>query len=232
MRSALQLQRSPRSRRESNVLASIKRSEGAHFRFFYFYLICRQLALVQETTHVRMKLVPFELAHRFTFLYVVLLANNFIFSTVRPYLTFLMNYLTFSPVKGFQDCVQVHFLAITNENVTATMISRYIALKLRQGFTPRGLLHPLKREFNRLLRQDRTAKKPVYLPFAFLLQRVSQRNYFSALFRSALRKLSLLYYQLRYSQWLAVKNTLTFDGFFFLADIAQKHGKRGKKAFR
>jgi len=229
MRSALQLRRSPQS---PPVLASIKRSEGAHFRFFYFYLICRQLVLVQEGAHVRMKLPPLELAHRFTFLYSVLLANNFIFSTVRPYLTFLMNYLTFSPVQGYQDYVQVHFLAITNENVTATMIARYIALKLRQGFTPRGLIYPLKREFSRLLRQDLTAKKPVYLPFAFLLQRVSQRNYFSALFRSALRKLSLLYHQLRYSQWLAVKNTFTFDGFLFLADIAQKHKERGTKAFR
>lgn len=232
MRSALQLRRSPQSLGEVNVLGSIKRSEGAHFRFFYFYLLCRQLALVQEGTHVRMKLAPVELAHRFTFLYTVLLANNFIFSTVRPYLTFLMTYLTFGPVKGFQDIVQLHFLAITNENVTATMIARYIALKLRQGFTPRGLLYPLKREYNRLLRQDRTAKKPVYLPFAFLLQRVSQRNYFSALFRSALLKLSLLYCQLRYAQWLAVKNTLTFDGFLFLADIALRYGAQETKVLR
>lgn len=210
----------------------IKLSEGAPFRFFYFYLLCRHLALVEEKYSVKMKVEPSELLHRFTFLYVILLANSFIFRVLRPYVTFLMNYLTLSPRHSPLDSVHVSFLAITNENVTASLVARYIALKLRQGFTPRGLLYPMKREYSRLLRLDSMLRKPLFFPFEFLLRRVSQRNYFSTLFRTVIKKLSLFYFHLRYLHLLSSKNALAFDAFLFLVDIFESFLRRRRVSRR
>lgn len=150
--------------------------------------------------------------------------NNFIFQTVAPYLTFLLNYLTTGYKNPHMQLVQVSFLGITNENITAYFIARYIALKLRQGFTTRDLLNPLRREFSRLLRFQSHERKPFRLPFEFFLRRHSHRNYFSSLFRTLLRKLASFFQKQSYASFLRLKTKLTFDG-FLLFDTLLHQGK-------
>jgi len=42
--------------------------------------------------------------------------------------------------------IQVHFFAITNFAINAKFLSRYMARKLKQGYSIKELLYPMKRE--------------------------------------------------------------------------------------
>lgn len=216
MRSALQLKDSPSRKKKRSIALSIDRCQKTHMRFFFFYLICRDLALLHDLSNVRLRTTIPELTHIFTFIYCMLSRNNFIFRTLRPYVTFLMNYLASTLHYSSLDFIEVHFLAITNENVTADFISRYIAVKLRQGFTTRSLLNPLRREFNRLIRLDANPQKIVRLPFEFFLRRYFNRRYFSSLFRNVLKKLQLFYCSYNNSLFSSRKSKISFDSFLFL----------------
>jgi len=157
MRSALQLRTSAAGatrlwRKGRFLLSSMARSEGTHVRFFYFYLVCRNMALNSERDSPRAAFSQQDLIHQFIFIHCLLSHNNVVFTFLKPYLSFLLNHLTLSHQKSYMDFVEISFLAITNENITAPFIARFIAVKLRQGFTTRELLNPLKKEFNRLLR--------------------------------------------------------------------------------
>ena len=199
-----------------SLRTSVKVCAPMQFRFFYFFLMCRNLALWTDRQHPAQGSKPGEFLHLFTFVYCILLRNNFIFQTVSPYLLFLLNYLTQSYKNPSMEFVQVSFLGITNENITASFIARFIALKLRQGFTTRDLLKPLRKEFNRLLHIDLFERKAFRFPFEFFLRRQAHRNYFSSLFRTLLKKLAFFFQRQSYTFFLRWKVKLSFDSFLFL----------------
>lgn len=190
--------------------------EGTHLRFFYFYLVCRNLALNSERDTPNDSFKQQEIIHQLGFIYCLLSYNSLLFSLLKPYLSFLLNHFTLSYKKSYMDFVEITFLVITNENITAPFIARYIAVKLRQGFTTRELLNPLKKEFNRLLHFNRGKAKSIAFPFEFFLRRCSNKEYFSSLFRTSLKKLSLFYHKQNYLLCLSNKTALSHDSFISL----------------
>lgn len=215
------LRRALRKRRRRSVELCVP----MQVRFFYFYLICRNLALLSNRNPSTLGVKPGDFLQLFTFVYCMLSRNNFIFETIRPYLLFLLNYCTKFYKNPTLEFVQVSFLGITNENVTASFIARFIALKLEQGFTTRELLNPLRKEFDRLLRIDRFERKPFRSPFEFLLRRVSHKSYFSSLFRTLLKKLSYFFQKQSYSFFLRWKSKINFDSFLFLDSLRNPPGR-------
>lgn len=212
----------PTASRSWRRRASVKVSSLIPFRFFYFYLMCRNLALFTDREHPAQGAKPGEFLHLFTFVYCILLRNHFIFQTLSPYLLFLLNFFTKTYKNPTLEFVQVSFLAITNENITAAFIARFIALKLRQGFTAWGLLKPLRREFTRLLHPDLLERKSFRLPFEFLLRRQAHKDYFSSLFRTILKKLAYFFQKQSYSFFLCWKTKLNFDSFLFLDSLCHR----------
>lgn len=202
--------------------ASVRLCVPMQFRFFYFYLICRHLVLSTERTHSSQGAKAGQFIQLFTFVYCMLLRNNFIFETLSPYLVFLLNYFTTTYKIPSMEFVQVSFLGITNENITAAFIARFIALKLRQGFTTRDLMNPLRREFGRLMKKHFLERRSHRLPFEFLLRRHSHKNYFSSLFRTLIKKLALFFQRQSYHFFLRWKTKLGFDSFLFLDSLVHR----------
>jgi len=95
-----------------------------------------------------------------------------LFSQFQLFLSFIFEILT-----QFTK-IQVHFFAITNFAINAKFLSRYLARKLKQGYSVKELLYPMKRELK-------------YIGF---VTRYPLSNYFYSLNKSSLfRKQALQY---------------------------------------
>lgn len=71
-----------------------------------------------------------------------------IYKITKPFFTFLLKFTGLILGKFFSQPLTITYMLINNNQVTGRFLSRYIALKLKQGYTVWELLSPIKKDLN------------------------------------------------------------------------------------
>lgn len=144
-----------------------------------------------------------------TFFYLglsFLIARPFFFH-ISNFFTYIFQYFSVLPI------VSVNFFLITNNQITASFLSYYIAKRLKQGYRVFQLINPLRRELNRVRRSKRT-KLRSFIKKGALPARAT-RIFYNSLFSKSLAFLFSFSKREILKKFFQKETFITYELFFF-----------------
>jgi len=163
-----------------------------------------------------------KILKRFLFGYFIFVSVGASFKAFSIFLSGLLTYIL------FYKTIIVKFFLISNENITAKFLSRFLARKLAQGYSVRELVNPIKKELSFvsfLLRNEQNFKE-----YKINELRHNSKNYktfIGGIFRGMLSLMSSLFGKF-YTNFYKINNTwLTFEIFILhLSNFIKFSAKR------
>jgi len=112
----------------------------AYFLFFIF--LYHKLLKIYAKIDLDYNFAADKILKRFLFVYFWFFSIGKSFGTLSKFLNGLLSYIF------IYKSILVKFFLISNENITAKFLSRFLARKLAQGYSVRELVNPIRKELN------------------------------------------------------------------------------------
>lgn len=187
------------------------------YLFFNFYLSLRSIIYKR---HIKYQLRNQEIVRIIFYAFASSTWIKDLFSVIEQFLIFIFEFISSFKIK-------IDFYLIDNNSVTAKFLSRYIARRLRQKYTIRELISPLKRE----LKWVRSDYKCISRYVAFRISGIKKQR-LSYLFNNSLFKRCFLflfvnyrryytYYYLKFKSWFTYEIFILYYWLFKNVNIKE-----------
>ena len=147
-----------------------------------------------------------------------LLGKYFFFRPLKIVIKYIKYILNLINDKIDYKKISFYFNFMSNLNVTANLISFYLAMKFKKGFNLFGAINPLKNELARLNFKNKQNKNPYTLYNYKLLFRVKVKKYKKILMKTLAYLKSLFKYNL-YKNYLNISSLCFYNIFMYHKNI-------------
>ena len=184
---------------------NIKINRNYNFLLFYFVILLKSMIYnIKKNKFYRIR-------NKIYFFLYESLGYKFFFKQLKIIKNFLNNiFFIINKVKNI--CYKFYFLS--NKNITARWLSRYIGLKLKNNYSFYSVLNPIKRELYKLCKL-RHNKKNKFNSINKLRNLINKNNKkYKYKFKNLIKNFSLLYVKENYMYYI-VNNHYMYDWFIY-----------------
>lgn len=159
-------------------------SRAGASRFIFFYTIYFNLKLIVSNNYIKKTDKDNHIFSRFIYAIAWSSWNKDLFLSIRLFIIFVLKRI----LKW--DNFSVNFYALTSFTVNAKFLSKYIGKKLKQNYSVKELINPIKRELNAL---NKSSKFPLS-NYLYSLKKHSYDIKYVSSFKRGLFKTLLLFF--------------------------------------